>query len=91
LYLDETDLFSNLNYVNSTVSARAMSQTLLTKLNIRRNYKSQGWRFEGTVDESDLKTFCEEEKILFDDFMKVRVTFLIVHEHPLLFDAWDRG
>jgi hypothetical protein len=96
-----------LKYVNKTILGKdkvyasilfasnkrmfSMSQTLLTKLNIRRNYKSQGWRFEGTVDESDLKTFCEEEKILFDDFMKVRVTFLIVHEHPSLFDAWDRG
>ena len=69
----------------------SMSQNLLTKLNIRRNYKKQGWKFEGTVDESPLKIFCEEEKIVFNDFIKVKVTFSLMYEYPLLFDVGDTG
>ena len=69
----------------------SMSQNLLTKLNIRRNYKSQGWKFDGTVNESDLKTFCYEENIVFDDFIKVRVNFSLIHNYPLLFYACDNG
>jgi hypothetical protein len=96
-----------LKYVNKTILGKdkvyasilfasnkrmfSMSQNLLIKLNIRRNYKSQGWKFEGTVNELWLKVFCREENIVFDDFIRVKVTFLIMHEYPLLFDTWDIG
>jgi hypothetical protein len=96
-----------LKYVNKTILGKdkvyasilfasnkrmfSMSQNLLTKLNIRRNYKTQGWKFDGTVDEFNLELFCREEKILFDDFIKVRVTFLLLHEYPLVFNSWDDG
>jgi hypothetical protein len=104
---DINALWYVLKYVNKTILGRdkvyasilfasnkrmfSMSQNLLTKLNIRRNYRSQGWKFEGTVDESSLKTFCEEEKIVFDDLIKVKVTFSLMYEYPLLFDVWDTG
>jgi hypothetical protein len=77
-----------LKYVNRTVLGKdkvyasilfasnrrmfSMSQNLLTKLNIRRNYKSKGWVFNGTVNEFNLKIFCQEEKVVFDDFVKVK-------------------
>jgi hypothetical protein len=96
-----------LKYVNKTILGKdkvyasilfasnkrmfSMSQNLLTKLNIRRNYKSQGWKFDGTVDEYSLKVFCEEEGAVFDDFIKVRVTFSIMCGYPLLFDLKDCG
>jgi hypothetical protein len=51
----------------------SMSQNLLIKLNIKRNYKSQGWKFDGIVDEFNLKIFCQEEKVAFDDFIKVKI------------------
>jgi hypothetical protein len=104
---DVNALWYVLKYVNKTILGKdkvyasilfasnkrmfSMSQNLLTKLNIRRNYKSQGWRFEGTVEESDLKTFCKEEKIVFGDFVKVKVTFSLMYEYPLLFDVWEPG
>lgn len=68
----------------------SMSQNLLTKLNIRRNYQSKGWVFDGTVYEFNLKIFCREEKVVFDDFIKVKVTFRMMYEHPLIFDSWDK-
>ena len=96
-----------LKYVNKTILGKdkvyasilfasnkrmfSMSQNLLTKLNIRRNYKSQGWKFDGTVDELRIKVFCIEENIVFDDFIKVKVTFSLMYEYPLLFDVWDNG
>jgi hypothetical protein len=96
-----------LKYVNKTILGKdkvyasilfasnkrmfSMSQNLLTKLNIRRNYKSKGWLFDGTVNEFNLKLFCQEEKVAFDDFIKVEITFRIMHEYQLIFDLWDNG
>jgi hypothetical protein len=96
-----------LKYVNKTILGRdkvyasilfasnkrmfSMSQNLLAKLNIRRNYQSKGWVFDGTVDEFNLKIFCQEEKVVFDDFIKVKITFRMMYEHPLIFDSWDNG
>jgi hypothetical protein len=96
-----------LKYVNKTILGKdkiyasilfasnkrmfSMSQNLLTKLNIRRNYKSKGWVFDGTVDEFNIKIFCQEEKMVFDDFIKVKITFLMMHKHPLIFDSWKDG
>ena len=66
-----------LKYVNKTILGKdkvyasilfasnkrmfSMSQNLLTKLHIRRNYKSKGWMFDGIVDEFTLNIFCQEE------------------------------
>jgi hypothetical protein len=66
-----------------------MSQNLLTKLNIRRNYKSQGWKFDGTVDENNLKILCREENVIFDDFTRVEVTLQLMRDYPAIFDSWD--
>jgi hypothetical protein len=38
-------------------------------------------------DEFSLKVFCREENILFDDFVRVQVTFQDIREYPLLFDV----
>lgn len=51
----------------------------------------QGWKFDGTIDEFDLKVFCIEENAVFEDLIKVKVTFRILYEHPLLFGSWDYG
>jgi len=68
-----------------------MSQKLLTKLNIRRNYRTQGWKFDGTIKENNLKSLCREEKIVFDDFIRVEATFQLMHEYPVIFNSWDNG
>ena len=62
-----------------------------TKPSFLTKLQTQGWKFNGTVDELNLKVFCIEENIVFDDFIKVRVTFPLMHEYPLLFDSWDNG
>ena len=80
-----------LKYVNKTILGKnkidlsilfasnkrmfSMSQNLLTKLNIRRNYKNQGWVFDGTVDEFNFRMFCQEERVVFDDFIRIKGTF----------------
>jgi hypothetical protein len=57
----------------------------------KRNYRAQGWKFDGTVDEFSLKMFCREEKIVFDDFIRVRATFLLIYEYPTIFYSYDDG
>ena len=104
---DVNALWYVLKYVNKTILGKdkvyasilfasnkrmfSMSQNLLTKLNIRRNYKSEGWKFDGTVNENDLKIFCKEENVVFDDFMRVEVTFQLMREYSVIFDSWDDG
>jgi len=68
-----------------------MSRNLLAKLNAKRSYRSQVWKFEGTVDENSLKVFCREENMVFDDFIRVEVTFQLMREYPVIFDSWDDG
>jgi len=69
----------------------SMGQNIVAMLNIKRSYKEQGWKFAGTTDELNLKLFCQDRGILYVDFVKVRVTFQLLHEYPLLFDVWDEG
>ena len=104
---DVNALWYVLKYVNKTILGKdkgyasilfasnkrmlSMSQNLLTKLSIRRNYTSQGWKFDGTVDELNLKVFCREENIVFDDFVKVRATFQLMREYPEIFDVSGEG
>ena len=68
-----------------------MSQSLLTKLKIRRKRGSQGWKFEGTVDVLQLKSLCDEENLLFDDFIKIKADYTMMHEYPLVFGICDDG
>jgi hypothetical protein len=58
---------------------------------IRRNHESQGWKFDGTVDENNLKIFCREENMVFDDFLKIEVSFELMHKYPLVLDSRDVG
>ena len=94
-YVNKTILGKNKVYSSILFAANkrmfSMSQNLWTLLNIKRNYASRGWKFDGTVDEFSLKVFCREENVDFDDFVRVKVTFQHIHEYPLLFDAWDSG
>lgn len=64
---------------------------MLTKLNIRRNYRSQGWKFTGTIDENNLRTLCIEENIDFDDFIRVTSPFELMREYPEVFGIWADG
>jgi len=94
-YVNKTILGKDKIYASILFAANkrmfSMSQNLLGMLNIRRDYNSQGWKFAGTVDELSLKVFCIEENILFHDFIKVKVTFLLMHEYPTIFDSWEYG
>lgn len=67
----------------------SMSQNLMSKLNIKRYVKGQGWTFQGTIDESGIKAFCVEKEIGFGDFVKITVTIEVLYEYPQLFDAFD--
>lgn len=96
-----------LKYVNKTIMGKdrvyaallfasnkrmfTMSQSLLTKLNIRRNHRKQGWKFTGTIDENTVKAFYQEENMAFEDFILIKVTFQLMHENHMLFDIWEDG
>ena len=96
-----------LKYVNKTIQGKdmvyssllfasnkrmfSMSQSLLTKLNIRRKREAQGWNFEGTVGVPELKSLCAEKNIFFDDFIKIKADYEMMHEYPLVFGLRDDG
>ena len=94
-YVNKTILSKNKVYASILFASNkrmfSLSQNLLTRLNARRNYESQGWEFRGTVEESNLKVFCSEENVIFDDIIRIQANFQIIRENPLIFDSWENG
>lgn len=64
----------------------SMSQNLMAMLDFRRDRKSQGWNFQGTVEESIVMVFCREENIVISDLIKIEARTELLHKYPLLFD-----
>ena len=69
----------------------SMSQNLEAMMDIRRVHQAAEWKFMGTCHESDLRLFCEEQRIEYADFVRVKVTFALMHEYEELFDVWEDG
>ena len=69
----------------------SMSQNLMAMLDVRRDRKSQGWTFQGTVEESIVMAFCREENVVMSDLIKIEARTEVIYNYPLLFDLWDVG
>jgi hypothetical protein len=68
-----------------------MSQNLMGMLNTKRTHKEQGWKFMETASEIDVKILCQEEGIVYDDFVRVKVTFELLDGYQALFGIWEDG
>jgi len=60
-------------------------------LDVRRKIGRQGYAFTGTVGESEVKAFCVEENIVYDDFVRTEITTEMLYTYPQLFDVSDMG
>lgn len=38
-----------------------------------------------------MQLFCREENVAFEDFIRVKASFLLIHEYLELFDVIDTG
>jgi hypothetical protein len=91
-YVNKTILGKNKAYAALLFASNkrmfSISQNLLTMLNIKRNRKKQGWKFEGTVDETSVKVFCREENIAFEDIIRIETTYEMLNQYSLLFEVF---
>ena len=69
----------------------SMSRGLRDKLNVNRRVEKQGYAFRGTVEESEVRAFCNEENLTYEDFVRVKLSTEILYQYPLLFDVLDTG
>jgi hypothetical protein len=60
-------------------------------LDVGRIIESKGYTFGGSVEESEVRTFCVEENVVYDDFVRAKVTNDILYQYPQLFDVSDTG
>ncbi len=51
----------------------------------------QGYAFRGTVEESEVKTFCAQENVTYDDFVRAKITNDILYQYSQLFGVFDMG
>jgi hypothetical protein len=58
-------------------------------LDVRRKIRKQGYAFGGTVEESEVRVFCVEENIAYEDFVRVKITNELLYQYPQLFDVFD--
>jgi hypothetical protein len=69
----------------------SMSRGLRDLLDVRCKTEKQGYTFRGTVEESEIITFCAEENVVYDDFVRAKITNEILYLYPQLFDVFDMG
>jgi hypothetical protein len=69
----------------------SMSRGLRDKLGVRCKIENQGYAFRGTVEEGEVRAFCNEENLTYEDFVRVRLSTEILYQNPLLFDVLDNG
>jgi len=67
----------------------SMSQGLRDTLGVRRKIRKQGYAFRGTVEESEVRAFCDEERVPFEDFVGTEPTIEMLYQYSQLFDVFD--
>jgi hypothetical protein len=94
-YVNKTILGGDKTYAAllfaSNMRMFSMSQGLRDMLGVKRRIGKQGYAFRGTVDESEVRTFCFEENVVYDDFVRTRITNEFLYQYPELFDVLDTG
>jgi hypothetical protein len=69
----------------------SMSHGLRDMLGVRNKMEKQGYAFRGTIGESEVEAFCVEENVVYDDFVRTKITSEISCLYPQLFDVFDGG
>jgi hypothetical protein len=69
----------------------SMSHGLRDMLVAEHKFGKQGYTFRGTIEESEVKVFCVEENMVYDDFVKAKLSTEILYRYPQLFDVFDTG
>jgi len=67
----------------------SMSRGLRDKLGVRHKIEKQGYAFRGTVEEGEVRAFCNEENLTYEDFVRVELSTEILYQYPLLLDVLD--
>jgi hypothetical protein len=67
----------------------SMSHGLRDMLCVRRKTEKQGYFFEGTVGEGEVRAFCLEQNLIYDDFVRANVTADILCQYAELFNIFD--
>jgi hypothetical protein len=67
----------------------SMSHGLRDMLCVRRKTEKQGYGFEGTVPEGEVRAFCLEQNLIYDDFVRANVTADTLCQYPELFNILD--
>jgi len=60
-------------------------------LNVRHKIGKKGYTFRGTVEEGEVRDFCNEENVAYNDFIKARPSIETLYKYPQLFDVSDNG
>lgn len=63
-----------------------MSRGLRDILGVKPKTKSQGYFFTGTVGEIQVRAFCDEEGVPYEDFVRARTSVELLYRFPELFD-----
>jgi len=66
-----------------------MSRGLRDLLDVKRNKRKQGYAFRGTVEECEVRRFCVEENVAYEDFIRTKLSTEILYQHSQLFDVYD--
>jgi hypothetical protein len=94
-YVNKTILEEDKTYASLLFASNkrmfSMSGGLRDMLGVRRTVEKQGYAFRGTVEESEIRTFCKEENVCYEDFVSAKPTMEILYQYPQLFDVLDAG
>jgi hypothetical protein len=67
----------------------SMSRSLRDLLDVRCKTEKQGYTFRGTAEEGEIRTFCAEENVVYDDFVRAKITNEILYLYLQLLNVFD--
>lgn len=67
----------------------SMSRGLRDMLFVRPRMEKQGYVFRGTVEESEVRASCAEENLIYNDFVRAKITSETLYQYPQLFAVYD--
>lgn len=90
-YVNKTILEEDKTYASLLFASNkrmfSTSRRLRDVLRARNKIGKQGFTFRGTVDESEVKTFCNEEDVAYGDFVRAKIKDEFLYQYPELFDV----
>jgi hypothetical protein len=69
----------------------SLSRGLRDLLCLRHKIGKQGYAVRGTIEEDEVRAFCVEESVVYDDFVRSKATVENLYRYPQLFVVTDTG